>query len=105
MLTQLTITPLGTGEETKELLAKTMNIIRKSELDYQLTAMGTLIEGEWDEVIALAHKCHEEVKHFADRVITTITIDDRKDLTNRLKDNVLEIEYAVGEDLETGGLT
>jgi len=105
MLSQLTITPVGTGEETKELTAKTLKIIKNSGLPYQLTSMGTIIEGEWEEVIALARKCHEEVKKYAQRVVTSITVDDRKELRDRLKNAVLDVEYAVGDDLETGGLT
>jgi uncharacterized protein (TIGR00106 family) len=105
MLAQVSIIPVGTGEEMKELIAKTLRIIEKSELDYQLTSMGTIIEGEWDEILALIRKCHEEVKNFADRVVTNIVIDDRKDMTGRLKNKVLEIEYAIGGSLKTNGLT
>ncbi|RMF65817.1 MAG: thiamine-binding protein [Calditrichaeota bacterium] len=105
MLAQVSIVPVGTGEETKELLAKAARIVHKSELNYQLTSMGMIIEGEWDEVIALVKKCHDEVKNFAERVVTNISIDDRKDLKDRLKNNALEIEYALGESLRTNGLT
>ena len=105
MLAHVTITPVGTGEETKELIAKTLRIIKDSELDYQLTSMGTIIEGDWEEIMVITKKCHDAVKIFAERVSTSIVIDDRKDLTNRLKNNALEIEYALGESLETAGLT
>ena len=50
-------------------------------------------------------KCHTEIKKFAERVLTEITIDDRKDMAGRLKGNVLEVEYVLGKSLETGGLT
>ncbi len=105
MLAQVTITPVGTGEELKEMIAKAVAIIEKSELDYQLTSMGTIIEGDWDEIMVIVKKCHDEVTNFADRVVTNIVIDDRKDLQNRLKNNVLEVEYALGKDLKTSGLT
>ena len=105
MLVELRVTPVGTGEETKELIAKTVAIVEKSELDYQLTAMGTLLEGNWEEVMFVIRKCHDEVLNFAERVLTEIVIDDRKEMTGRLKGNVLEVEYASGKDLETGGLT
>lgn len=105
MLIQLSVTPVGTGEETKEITAKMMKIIKMSELDYQLTSMGIIIEGDWDELIALARKCHEEVKKYSQRVVTSMVIDDRKDLNNRLKNNVLDVEYAFGDTLETNGLT
>ncbi|MCH8020879.1 MTH1187 family thiamine-binding protein [candidate division KSB1 bacterium] len=105
MLAQVTITPVGTGEELKEMIAKAVAIIEKSELDYQLTSMGTIIEGDWDEIMVIVKKCHDEITNFADRVVTNIVIDDRKDLQNRLKNNVLEVEYALGKDLKTNGLT
>lgn len=105
MLAHVSFTPVGTGEETKELIAKAMTVVVKSELEYQLTAMGIIIEGEWEEVMYLIKKCHDEVKTFSERVVTNITADDRKDLQNRLKNNVLEIECAVGGDLKTAGLT
>ena len=105
MLAQVTITPIGTGEELKEMIAKAVAIIEKSELDYQLTSMGTIIEGDWDEIMVIVKKCHDEITNFADRVVTNIVIDDRKDLQNRLKNNVLEVEYALVKDLKTNGLT
>lgn len=105
MLAQVTITPVGTGEELKELVAKAVKIIKNSELDYQLTSMGTIIEGDWDEIMVLIKKCHDEIKNFSERVVTNIVIDDRKDMKNRLRGKVLEVEYVLGESLETHGLT
>ena len=105
MLVEFRVLPVGTGEETKELVAKTVALIEKSELDYQLTAMGTLLEGQWEEVMFVIQKCHEEVKKFAERVVTEIVIDERKGLNGRLKGNVLEVEYVLGKNLRTGGLT
>lgn len=105
MLVEFRILPVGAGEETKELVAKTVAIIEKSELDYQLTAMGTLLEGQWEEVMFVIQKCHEEIKKFAERVVTEIVIDERKGMNGRLKGNVLEVEYVLGKNLKTGGLT
>lgn len=105
MLVEFRLTPVGTGEETKELLAKAVALVEKSELDYQLTAMGILLEGQWEEVMFVIQKCHEELKKYAERVVTDIIIDDRQGLNGRLKGNVLEVEYALGRALRTGGLT
>lgn len=105
MLAHVNILPIGTGEELKELVAKTLAIVEKSELDYQLTAMGTILEGEWEEIMFVVRKCHDEIKQFARRVVTEIVIDDRADAKGRLKGNVLEVEYVLGRALKTGGLT
>lgn len=105
MLAHVNFVPVGSGDETKEFLGKAMKIIVHSEMDYQLTSMGIILEGNWNEVVLLIKKCHEENKHFTKRLVTNIVIDDRKDLPNRLRNNVLDIEYAVGDNLETHGLT
>ena len=105
MLVEFRIIPVGTGEELKELIAKAVAIVEKSELDYQLTAMGTLLEGEWEEIMFVIKKCHEEIKQMSERVVTEIIIDDRKNMQGRLKGNVLEVEYVLGKGLRTGGLT
>lgn len=105
MLAHISLTPVGTGEETKELVAKAVKLIKNSELDYQLTSMGIIIEGDWDEIMTITRKCHDEMKNYADRISTNIVVDDRKDVKNRLRGGALEIEYALGENLETGGLT
>ncbi len=105
MLAHIQFIPVGTGEELKELIAKTVDIIEKTELDYQLTSMGTLVEGEWDEIMALVRKCHDTLFEQANRIVTSIVLDDRKDAKNRLKGKVLEVEYALGRSLKTAGLT
>ncbi len=105
MLAEIQFVPVGTGEELKELIAKAVDLVEKSELDYQVTSMGTIVEGEWDEIMALVRKCHERLLADAPRVVTTIKIDDRKDAKNRLKGEVLEVEYALGRGLKTAGLT
>jgi len=105
MLAEVQFVTVGTGEEQKELIAKTVDIIEKSELDYQHTAMGTIIEGEWDDIMALLKKCRDSLHKDASRLVANITIDDYKGQKNRLRGNVLEVEYALGRELKTGGLT
>lgn len=105
MLVEFRIIPVGAGEELKEFMGKVLAIVEKSELDYQLTAMGTLLEGEWEEIMFVVKKCHDEIKKLSARVVTEIVVDDRKDMKGRLKGNVLEVEYVLGKGLQTGGLT
>jgi uncharacterized protein (TIGR00106 family) len=93
MLVEFSITPIDKeGESLSEYIAKTINIIKKSGLQYELHAMGTLVEGDAEEVFNLIKKCHLNMTRFSNRVSTSIKIDDRKAATERLKGKVESVE-------------
>jgi uncharacterized protein (TIGR00106 family) len=62
--------------------------------------MGTVIEGEWDEIMKLIKKCHMSVMNSVERAVTTISIDDRKGKPNRLDQKVKSIEKRIGKSLK-----
>ena len=77
----VTITPLGTGTPSvSRYVAGCERILRESGLKHELTAMGTLIEGDVDAVLAVVRKMHESpFSEGVARVSTTVRIDDRRD--------------------------
>jgi len=80
-------------------VARVIDIIDKSGLSYQAHALGTLVEGEWDELLALVKECHFCLREDFDRVLTRITIDDRKGFTDRLTGKVRAVEEKLGRDI------
>jgi uncharacterized protein (TIGR00106 family) len=78
---EVTITPLGTGNAgVSSFVAGCLQILKASGLKYQLTPMGTIIEGEMDEVFGFIRKMHESpFAAGAVRVVTLLRIDDRRD--------------------------
>lgn len=78
---ELSITPLGTGTPSvSRFVAESVRVVRESGLRYQLTPMGTIIEGDLDEILAVARRMHEApFAAGAARVSTLIKIDDRRD--------------------------
>ena len=54
VLLEFSMSPLTKGENVSPFVARSVDIIDKSGLPYQLTAMGTILEGERDDVIAVA---------------------------------------------------
>jgi len=80
--------PAGKSSGLGEEIAKVKKIIESSGLDHQLTAMGTIIEGDWDEVMSTIKKCHHRLKQDHERVETHIKIDDHADKSGRLKGKV-----------------
>ena len=56
----LTITPLGTGTPSvSSYVAGVERILRGTGLKHQLTAMGTIIEGDLDEILSVVRRMHE----------------------------------------------
>ncbi len=77
----LTITPLGTATPSvSRFVAGVEEILRGTTLTHQLTAMGTIIEGDLDEILAVVRRMHEHpFTQGAQRVSTSLRIDDRRD--------------------------
>ncbi|MGB2962111.1 MAG: MTH1187 family thiamine-binding protein [Candidatus Omnitrophota bacterium] len=79
MIAELSIIPVGEGVSISPYVAKTAKIIDESGLDYKINPMGTVVEGEIDEILGLIKKCHKAVMEDAQRVIIMVEMDDRKD--------------------------
>ena len=76
MLLELSVVPLGRGRSISADVTDLVKIIDASGLDYRLTAAGTILEGTWDEVMAVAKKCHGAMRQKTERVITFMKVDD-----------------------------
>ncbi|MFI5092031.1 MAG: MTH1187 family thiamine-binding protein [Candidatus Acidiferrales bacterium] len=97
MLLELSVIPLARGRSISADIADLVKIIEASHLDYRLTATGTIIEGTWDQLMAVAHKCHMEMRSKTERVITLMKLDDYEDRTGRLTAAVASVEAKVGK--------
>jgi len=100
MLVEFSIVPIGIGSSVGAQLAKVLKIVDASRLPYKINPMGTVVEGEWDDVMRLIKKCHGAVMKTGDRALTTISIDDRKDKPNRIEEKVKSIEKRLGKTLK-----
>lgn len=100
MLVEFSILPVGTGSSIGDQLAEVLKIVDASGLPYKVNPMGTVIEGEWNEVIGLVKKCHAAVMKTGERTMTTISIDDRKGKPNRIDEKVKSIERRIGKKLK-----
>lgn len=100
MLVEFSIIPIGIGSSIGDQLAKVLKIVDESGLPYKVNPMGTVIEGEWDEVMRLIKKCHKTGMKGGERVLTTISIDDRKGKPNRIDEKVKSIERRLGKTLK-----
>jgi len=100
MLIEFSIVPIGVGSSIGDYLAEVIKIVDESGVPYKVNPMGTVIEGNWSELMRLIKKCHDNVMKKTDRAITTITIDDRKGKPNRIEEKVKSIEKRLGKSLK-----
>lgn len=100
MLIEFSIVPIGSGSSIGDRLAEVLKIVDESGLPYKVNPMGTVVEGEWDELFRLVKKCHETLSKKEERVLTTITVDDRKGKPNRLEEKVKSVEKRLGKQLK-----
>ena len=84
MLVDFSIFPVGKGESLSSDVAEAFEIICESGLSHEHHAMGTNIEGEWDEVMAVIKACRDRLLEHANRVSISIKIDDRKGVTDQI---------------------
>ncbi|MGA1794750.1 MAG: MTH1187 family thiamine-binding protein [bacterium] len=100
MLAEFSIIPVGEGESLSGLVSLAVEIVHNSGLEYRVNPMGTVVEGDWDEVMGLIRRCHEAVRKEGCRVVTTITIDDRSDSGSRIGRKLQSLEDTIGHALK-----
>ncbi len=91
VIAEIKITPLGTATTSlSRYIAACIDIVKQApDISYQLTAMGTIIQGPLERVLELAQKMHEvPFTMGAKRVATTISIDDRRDKAATIESKV-----------------
>ena len=100
VLLEFSMYPLDKGESLSAYVAGSLDIIAKSGLDYRLNPMGTVIEGEWDEVMEVVRKCYKRMEENCDRISCSIKIDYRKGGTGRLVSKIESVEEKLGQELK-----
>lgn len=80
-LMDINVSPLGTGSTSVgEFVVNMQRLLAEQGLPYELTDMGTIIEGNIDQLLAVSKVLHESTfSQGAKRVYTVIKIDDRRD--------------------------
>ncbi|MGQ9603297.1 MAG: MTH1187 family thiamine-binding protein [bacterium] len=78
---EVSVVPVGTGKASiSEFVVRAVELVKASGLKYELSSMGTNIEGEVSEILEVARRVHEACFEMgAVRVLTTLKIDDRRD--------------------------
>ena len=89
----LTIMPLGTQTvSVGGFVAEIQQALEASGVPFQLTDMGTIIEGDSRDLLELAGRLADlPFKNGAQRVVTQISLDDRRDKKISLGDKTASV--------------
>ena len=99
-LVEFAMFPTEKTESKSEFVARVLDIVDKSGLNYQLTPMGTIIEAETvAEVFAVIEKAYAQLEEDCNRIYSAIKIDYRKGPVGRLGKKVASVEEKLGRKL------
>lgn len=100
ILLEFSIYPLDKGESVSQYVARSLEIIDASGLEYQCHSMGTVLEGEYDQVMEVVRKCFEAMSAECNRVEFILRMDYRRGQSGRLKSKVASIEQKLGRKVK-----
>ena len=101
VLLEFSMAPVGQGESVGAHVARILDVIDRSGVPYQLTSMGTILEGEWAEVMGVVSTCFEALAADCARVGVHIKVDYRAGPAARLKSKTAKVEQHLGRKLKT----
>lgn len=101
VLLQFSMYPTDKGASVSDYVTRSLEIIDDSGLPYKLGPMGTCLEGEWDEVMAVVTRCFERMQQDCGRVAVNLTVDYREGDQPRLDRKVATVKAKAGRDLRT----
>ena len=92
---ELTVCPLGTGttSASKYVAGAQKVLAGQDKVKYMLNPMGTVMEGNIDEIFALVRKIQEDVfDKGVDRVYSIIKVDDRRDKVASMEQKLASVK-------------
>ena len=101
ILLEFSMSPLGRGESVGAYVARSLEIVEQSGLDYRLHAMGTILEGEWDDCFAVVKRCYDAMRVDCPRISCSIKVDAREGASGRLASKVQSVEKRLGRKLKS----
>ncbi|MBU2645826.1 MTH1187 family thiamine-binding protein [bacterium] len=100
VLLEFSMVPMDKGDSFSQYVAQTLDVIDRSGVSYRLNPMGTILEGEWDEVLQVVTDCYRKLSEVSDRVSCSIKIDARKGREDRLQGKIKSVEKVLNRELK-----
>ena len=97
---EFSIFPLDKGEALSTYVARSLDIVDRSGLDYRCHAMGTILEGGIDQVLGVVKQCFQAMATDCDRIECSVKMDYRKGRRGRLESKVESVERKLGRPVK-----
>ena len=101
VLLEFAMAPAGQGESMSRHVARIVDLIDRSGVTYQLTPMGTILEGDWDQVMGVVTDCFRALQADCPRITMNMKVDYRAGSDSRLRSKIDAVEGHVGRKLRT----
>lgn len=101
VLLEFAMNPPDRGDGLSAYVARILDVIDKSGVPYQLTPMGTILEGSFDEVMAVVRDCFHTLEPDCPRIGMNLKMDYRAGPESRLKSKIEAVEQQLGRKLRT----
>lgn len=85
VVAEISIIPLGEGPSVSKYVKNALKVFKKHDLKIEPCAMGTVLEGDLDEILEAFKEAHREVLSDTKRVVSSLKIDERIDKENTIK--------------------
>jgi len=97
VLVEFAMFPTDKGESVSEYVSRIIKMFKESNINYQLTPMGTIFEVETiEDATNIINNAYKQLEADCNRVYTIIKMDIRKNKSNRMKQKINSIEKKIG---------
>ncbi len=100
VLLDFSMYPLGKGDSVSQYVARSLDIIDRSGIDYRCHAMGTTMEGDLDSLLGVVKRCFEAMAIDCGRIECSLKFDYRKGYSRRLDGKVASVEEKLGRPVK-----
>jgi uncharacterized protein (TIGR00106 family) len=101
VLLEFSMSPFDKGASLSAYVSRSLDIIDRSGVAYRLNPMGTVLEGEWDEVMQVVRDCFQAMSQDCERISVAMKIDYRRGAEGRLEAKIDALEQRLGRKLRT----
>ena len=102
VILEFSMFPIGKGESVSPYVGRILKAIDASNVTYQMTPMGTIIETETlEQALNVAKEAYALLEPDCKRVYSSLKLDIRQGENNRLARKIESVESKVGKKIQT----